>query len=79
METMLGRFQADLGNVSGEIRSLQARACLCVLLLCGKLPDRPQANLSDVSGDCVRSLQAQACCPTCCQLASSAVSSAAQI
>ena len=24
METMLGKFQADLGNVSGEIRSLQA-------------------------------------------------------
>ena len=23
METMLGKFQADLGNVSGEIRSLQ--------------------------------------------------------
>ena len=36
METMLGKFQADLGNVSGEIRSLQASQlptqavpCLC--------------------------------------------------
>ena len=28
METMLGKFQADLGNVSGEIRSLQVQALL---------------------------------------------------
>lgn len=27
MEAMLGRFQADLGNVSGEIRSLQVQHC----------------------------------------------------
>ena len=34
METMLGKFQADLGNVSGEIRSLQARLYFFVALCC---------------------------------------------
>ena len=37
METMLGRFQADLGNVSGEIRSLQVCLHLPQALRCRRL------------------------------------------
>jgi hypothetical protein len=28
MESMLGQFQADLGNISGEIQSLQEQVCI---------------------------------------------------
>ena len=61
METMLGKFQGDLGNVSGEIRSLQARGLnLSRGSGVGRVwrdPQKQEVQGSDVSGE-IRSLQA---------------------
>ena len=58
METMLGRFQADLGNVSGEIRSLQARSCLTSCRVCCVLP-LPVSNCISVVGSMLWACNAQ--------------------
>ena len=50
METMLGKFQADLGNVSGEIRSLQVRQAPTQIDACHCAADLPSILEAAVAG-----------------------------
>ena len=53
MEDMLGLFQADLGNISGEIQSLQDQVCVCPRPRPPRyLPPRPPAAFICHDGRC---------------------------